>query len=373
MGCRRRVPVERTIAVEGFGRVGILAGRAHIYGLAAKSGAVVALVVGIGIEHGEQEFAGAGSGHIAYLVHVPGVVRGTGSGEDAGRAQPLINFAPGGLLLAEHAVDAKRSVGGDDESTGLPVRRVVTLALVYDVLIRSDDVADHARLQQHELDIPVDTGHALLVVAPGPDDARDGMAVLVGHVHRGVGDEVPAHEVVHIAVVVVVNAVAEGFGMVLPDVFAQVLVQHVEPAVEYGHDDGVALGGEAARGEAPGFIGTDSEDPPLFRYVGVIGALAGFEDVVEVRAFDVRESRELFEELIRAYGGRIVAQQADVLGLAQLFLDPDPPTGTAVGGKVGNEVLGRQCAPELDDDLAPIGIPGVLGRQMGARQQQYPE
>ena len=92
------------------------------------------------------------------------------------------------------------------------------------------------------------------------------MAIVV-HGGGGVGDEVPAVDVVDVAVVIVVEVVVGDFVGVDPEVGGQVGVGEVHAGVDDGDDDGGAAGGDA-----PGFGSVD---------VSVRGA-TGLTCVVEV-------------------------------------------------------------------------------------------
>src|SRR5690606_29827577 len=84
----------------------------------------------------------------------------------------------------------------------------------------------------------------------------------------GPADEVPAVDVVGVAVAVVVEAVAGHLVVVGPDAPGEVLVRHVHAAVDHGHDDG-ALGFEPlqfgvglSEGEAVDAVGVAVEGVP---------------------------------------------------------------------------------------------------------------
>ena len=74
---------------------------------------------------------------------------------------------------------------------------------------RVADAATVLNLERHQRHLPADPGDTDAVVAHGPDDARDmgAVAVAIGHLVIVV-NEVPAVDVVLIAVIVIVNGIA---------------------------------------------------------------------------------------------------------------------------------------------------------------------
>src|SRR5262249_24208377 len=116
-------------------------------------------------------------------------------------------------------------------------------------------------LERHEADVPIDAGDADAVVADRPDGAGHvGAVAVVVHGVAVVVHEVVAVDVIDVAVVVVVDAVAGDFAGVGPDVGGQVGVVVVDAALDDGDGDAAGAGGRV-----PGLGGVD---------VGVRGAAA---------------------------------------------------------------------------------------------------
>ena len=132
-------------------------------------------------------------------------------------------------------------------------------------------------LEGHELGIPVDARHSGAVISLRCNRARAVRAVTIA-VHRiavAVG-EVVAVDIVHIAVGIVVNAVAGDLARVGPDVVHQIGVRVVDPGVDYADEDvgagldiprfrriDIGIGGSAA---LAGVV-----EPPEVGKVGVVG------------------------------------------------------------------------------------------------------
>src|SRR5262249_9769888 len=150
-------------------------------------------------------------------------------------------------------------------------------------------------------------------VADGADGTRDvGAVALVVHRVGVVVDEVVAVDVIHVAVVVVVDAVAGDLARVGPDVGGQVGVGVVHAGVEDGDDHTTGAGGDVprlggvdvgVRGAAglPGVV-----QAPHRGEVRVVGDLVDVQGVVGRRAQHERAGRVGGEGLLDADAGRQV-------------------------------------------------------------------
>ena len=119
------------------------------------------------------------------------------------------------------------------------------------------DSVEAAHLDLHDLDVPVDAGPAVAVVAHRADHAADCGAVTTcadGVVAR----RVPAVDVVDETVPVVVHAVSSDLRAVRPVVGHEVDVVVVRPAsFKNRHDNAVAVAGGPSRGDVPRQVGVD--------------------------------------------------------------------------------------------------------------------
>ena len=176
----------------------------------------------------------------------------------------------------------------------------------------------HAEVAQeadrHDLDFPVHAGHALVVVADGADDARHvrAVAVVVHRVvgrqaqHGVVGAEVPAADVVDVAVAVVVEIVVRYFAGIDPHVVGQVRMGVVHAGVDHRDDDV-----PAARRLVPGFDRADVGrrqggvlEPPLADEHRVVRRAVGTHHVIRLGIEHVRIRAQFFQ-----LGGEVVARR----------------------------------------------------------------
>ena len=93
-------------------------------------------------------------------------------------------------------------------------------------------------LEGHQLGIPVDSDDTAAVVALAGNRAGDVRAVTM-NVHRIaiVVGEVVAVDIVHVAVTIVVDAVAGDFARIGPDVLHQIGMRVVDPRVDDANED----------------------------------------------------------------------------------------------------------------------------------------
>src|SRR5262249_42153650 len=104
--------------------------------------------------------------------------------------------------------------------------------------VRGEAPAGPEELQDHDLALPVHAGDADAVVAHGADGAAGVSAVAAGILWRVVHFiEVPAVDVVDVAVSVVVDAVARDLAGVHPDVGSQVRVIDLHAGIDVGDDE----------------------------------------------------------------------------------------------------------------------------------------
>ena len=90
---------------------------------------------------------------------------------------------------------------------------------------------------------------------------------------------IPASEVVHITVGVVIDPVVRHFGMVEPGVVDQVRMGHVA-VLDDADDDGIAIRGEAPGTDLPGPFAVDVLVVPLLPVLRVVRHLTQFQVVV---------------------------------------------------------------------------------------------
>ena len=80
-------------------------------------------------------------------------------------------------------------------------------------------------LAGHDFDAPGDAGHAHIVAAAGANDAGNmGAVPVIIHGIAGAGDGINAMDIVDVAVVVVIDAVAGNFARIVPHVRHQIFV-----------------------------------------------------------------------------------------------------------------------------------------------------
>ena len=116
-----------------------------------------------------------------------------------------------------------------------------------------DQVGGADRAHGHELDGPVEARDSDSVLRSCADDSRDERAVVeaicsliegIGVVAPGIIGGVDSVNVVHLAVAVVVDAVAGNLARIPPHVRGEILVTVVDPGVDHRHDDVGASGGD---------------------------------------------------------------------------------------------------------------------------------
>ena len=227
-------------------------------------------------------------------------------GEDVGRVITR-RKERGGVVVA--AIVARRSdeddVGGPGRIDGVLERLFIAAAApgvvhhpsahergVFDGGDGVGGVAAAAvieKFERHDAHLPADAGHADAVVALGADGAG-AMRAVVMVVHRIAIKirEVVAVEVVHEAVVVIVDAVARDFAGVDPDVVGQVGMGVIHAGVDDGDDHIAAAGVEIPGGgrinvrvgRAAGLPGVVHS--PEFAEAGIVGRGDGFDAIIRL-------------------------------------------------------------------------------------------
>ena len=138
-------------------------------------------------------------------------------------------------------------------------------------------------LQRHEPGPPLDAGQSNAVVAPRPDDACDvgAVAVQIRWIAVVVG-EVPAVQVVDIAVAIIVQAV-ERLPGVLPHVALEVRVRAVDPGVQDCHAE-ILVAAE----DGPGSGRLDPGHVPEAAVRRIVRCVAGAQSQIGLRILHLR-------------------------------------------------------------------------------------
>jgi hypothetical protein len=244
-------------------------------------------------------------------------------------------------------------------------------------------------LERSDLGIPVNARHTYAVVAGRSDGARDVRAVLVAVAGDGVGivdggvvvGEVVAVDVVHVAVAVVVRAVAGDLAGVGPDVVPEVRVVDVHALVDHAYHDVRATGGHIP---GLGHVGVSIRGPaglagvieaPQVSVAGIVGSRGRVH--LEVR-LGVGDAGRLFVGLHGLGDGEVPRQVHDVhVAAGQVLLDPRavlPVEFAQVGRRCGllehDDHLARRERPPgavLVGRLLPDGLgDGLLRRRLQA-------
>ena len=274
--------------------------RAQVHALVAVVGEARQRVPVVGGRHADDGGGGLVAGRLRRGVVVGPVVA---RGRHQQRAGMPVQGGQEGLAGARpaqaHVHDARPAVGR--------------------VLEGGDDVRHRAaavgteRPRREELRLPGDARDAGAVVAPRVGDARHVRAVAVVVLGRGVAlVEVPPVDVVHEAVVVVVDAVARDLPRVGPEVRRQIGPGGVHPRVHHRDDHAGGAGGRrprlgsvdvGVRGAGDALDGLARVvQPPLQREVGVVGHRGRVDRAVDLGVGDVRAALERPDRLRGAVG-----------------------------------------------------------------------
>ncbi len=131
----------------------------------------------------------------------------------------------------------------------------------------------------HHLHVPVRARDTQFVI-PFCTDHTCYLGAMAPAVHIIVHvDRVPATEVVHVSIVVIVNGVVRDLRVIVPCIVDQVVMGQVR-LLNNAHHNGIAIGGNAACAQVPRRFAPDILVVPLAAIIGVVGHVAQFHRVV---------------------------------------------------------------------------------------------
>ena len=299
-----------------------------------------------------------------------------------GRKQVVVR---GGISSCGHEQDARvhRVLDRQPQRLGKPA---APPAVAHDVDVHHRGVFDRGdgigrasaaarvqELERHEAHGPVHSRHAEPVVPHGADGARHvGAVEMVVHGVVVAVHEVPAANVVHESVSVVVDVIPGDFRGVDEDVCRQIRMGVIDARIDDGDHDAVAA----------------RRDVPCLRRMDVgPGGSAGLTDVVETpeigkqRVIRLREGRDHVVGLDE-FHGRVIAIACDGVGHGPsrdpIVLGMDPaeaadPRGSQIRENGAADRSGDSRL-ELDDDLprfhGGLGLDGSWDDGEGERQAE---
>ena len=183
---------------------------------------------------------------------------------------------------------------------------------------------NHVRLgkasdrDRHDLHVPVGPDTPGSIVAFRADHTRHLRAVASAICNVIAPSRIPSAVVVHIAVAIVVDAVAGDLGVVEPAVTDQIRMEQIG-SFHHAHHDGITRCGQSARGDVPGLRGLDLRVVPLLGHTWIIRKCPIGHRHIVLRHHHLRVPLDGFEHPFLANCPRRELQQPDAHGCADLL------------------------------------------------------
>ena len=207
----------------------------------------------------------------------------------------------------------------------------------------------------HDLDVPIDAGPSVAVVAHRADHATDRGAVTACTDGIVATRCVPAVDIVDKTVAVIVHAVAIDLRAVGPVVANEVDVVVVgASAFKHGHDDAVAVGGGPSRGDVPREVGVDVvvgrvDVVPLGPKLRIVGRGPVFYVVVELGGLHLHARAQHIEHLLPIQCHVVVAKQMNVRQFTEGRFPLKLPSGQE---SWEGQIMGFDMGVQLHNQLA---------------------
>ena len=188
-------------------------------------------------------------------------------------------------------------------------------------------MADIAIDHSHDLGVPIDTSYSDAIITAGRSHSGDlgPMTVKVRSIDVGrILGHIPSVNIIHIAVVIIIDAVVRYFSMVHPEVILQVFMVQIDGVINHTNHNGIASGSDTAGGDFPSSLAADICTRsacaavvivvPLSGIRSVIRGFSGKDIMVELDQAHIRMAPDDRQHPLVADGGGIEFQQPCIHG-----------------------------------------------------------